>query len=107
MAFCSHVAEVNADVSRAQRIAELRATITDAQRALASSGLVAVRAADPGSEALATYLGLLGTALPSGVIGHWMLLVPVLALEIGSACQFGGASACQLSSAPPPSDRDR
>jgi hypothetical protein len=86
VAFCNRVAEVNGDVSRALRIAELRATISDAQKVLASSGLVTVKAADPGSEALATYLGLLGVALPSGVIGQWLLLVPVFALEIGSAC---------------------
>jgi hypothetical protein len=86
VAFCKSVAEVNADLSRAQRIDELRSTVVAAQRVLSSSGLTVVKAADPGSEALAAYLGLLGVNLPSGVVGRWLLLVPVLALEIGSAC---------------------
>jgi hypothetical protein len=42
--FCDQIAKVNADLFRAQRIAELRATIADAERVLASSGLVSVKA---------------------------------------------------------------
>lgn len=43
------------------------------------------RVADPGAQALATYLAVLDFNLDAALIGQWLVLIPVLALEVGSA----------------------
>lgn len=44
-----------------------------------------VGSSDPGSASLVTYLGLLGIVVPVSVVAQWLNLIPVLALEVGSA----------------------
>lgn len=43
------------------------------------------RVADPGSAAIALYLAAVGIAVKIDVVSQWLNLVPVLALELGSA----------------------
>lgn len=74
--WCPQRALLVAEKARADRKAELEAKLTKGR---------AVKAADPGSTALATYLAALGVVVPIEVISQWLNLVPVLALEIGSA----------------------
>ena len=45
----------------------------------------AIKVSDPGSHALQLYLSALGVVASVDVIGQIMVLIPVLALEIGSA----------------------
>lgn len=58
-----------------------------------------VKDADPGAKALATYLALSGLAVAAAVLSEWLVLVPVLALEIGSA--FAGVLVQSLAGLPP------
>ena len=44
-----------------------------------------VRDDDPGASALATYLAALGFSIAPDLLSRWLALVPVLALEVGSA----------------------
>jgi hypothetical protein len=44
-----------------------------------------VSSADPGAASLATYLATIGLNVPAGKLADWMVLVPVLALELGGA----------------------
>lgn len=73
--FCTGIERLEAEKARANRKLELEGRL---------KGEV-VQVADPGSTALATYLAALGIMAPVTVIGQWLNLVPVLALEIGSA----------------------
>jgi hypothetical protein len=49
------------------------------------SQVASVGEADPGAASLATYLGALGWKSEREAVSRWLTLVPVLALEIGSA----------------------
>jgi hypothetical protein len=44
----------------------------------------AVDKADPGASALSLYLAVLGVAVKPDVLAEWLVLVPVIALELGS-----------------------
>jgi hypothetical protein len=82
-ATCPAVGSLRAELGRAERRDTLERTL--ATLASTAPNAPAVHAADPGATALATYLGALGfNASPAG-ISEWLVLVPVLALEIGSA----------------------
>lgn len=68
-----------------------------------------VGSADPASQALATYLAALGFTVEQNAVAQWLVLIPVLALEVGSALalvlvrSFGGeptASTHAMSRAP-------
>ena len=72
-----------AELGRARRKAELEATLQRSEDTLAHTP--AVKTSDPGSQALATYLAALGFTVPIGIVAQWLNLVPVLALELGSA----------------------
>ncbi len=74
--WCPKRAELLAEKARAERKAVIEGKLSDSHQ---------VQTADPGSTALATYLSALGILVPVPVIGQWLNLVPVLALEIGSA----------------------
>jgi hypothetical protein len=81
---CAKVATLNGEIARARRRTELQQTIakaTDEQ----TKPAVAVRTADPGAASLATYLATIGLNVPAGKLADWMVLVPVLALELGAA----------------------
>jgi hypothetical protein len=70
-----------AELSRAKRRQELEGIMI---QGAAISG-PAVASADPGSVNLATYLGALGLSVKPEAVAQWLALVPVLALEAGSA----------------------
>jgi hypothetical protein len=80
---CPQVAALNGEIARTQRRGELQADIvklTDAMPATAPVG-----AADPASSALSTYLAVFGVHIPASAIAEWLVLIPVLALELGAA----------------------
>ncbi len=75
-----------------EQVAPLRTELAKAERkekleaGLPTSGSAKIeRQADPGSTALVTYLAALGIVVPAEIVAQWLNLVPVLALEIGSA----------------------
>ena len=80
---CPSKPGIQAELGRAKRRAELEAILDVQEQALADGPTAKV--ADPGSTALATYLGSLGIAVSVNTLAQWLNLVPVLALELGSA----------------------
>lgn len=89
---CPKVAALKIEKARADRRAELEAVLIAPLPAISATSNVhpqssgkSVRDADPGASALATYLAALGWVLPVKVLTDWLALVPVIALEIGSA----------------------
>jgi hypothetical protein len=84
---CAEIAAVEAEramsVQRGRVQAELRALDESIEKA--SRGCSGACVADPGAAALATYLRVLGLNVQAGTLTEWMVLVPVIALEIGSA----------------------
>ena len=83
-AYCGKVAEAEGIRARATHRADLEATIRDGEAVLSSGAVVEV--ADPGSEAIADFLGALGFGkIEKVAVAHWTVLVGVLALEVGSA----------------------
>lgn len=82
---CPKRAALVAELARAERRAELTAELKGAEKDAAASGGSETRAADPGATALATYLAALGLAVPATLLTEWLVLVGVVALEVGSA----------------------
>lgn len=85
---CPKVAELRKDLARAERRVELEAVIATPlpiARATEADEGHSIKDADPGARALSTYLALLGIVIAPAVLGEWLVLVPVLALEVGSA----------------------
>jgi hypothetical protein len=85
---CPKVAELRKELARAERRAELEAITTTPLPIVigtTTGDTHNIKDADPGAKALATYLALLGVVIPPAALGEWMVLIPVLALEIGSA----------------------
>src|SRR5262249_42394154 len=80
---CPKAHDVGAELGRAKRRAELEAILATESEAIATGP--ATQVADPGSTALVTYLGALGISVSSEVVSQWLNLIPVLALELGSA----------------------
>ena len=80
---CPKVAEWKAEQARSQRRGQLEQTIHEAETAMAS-GPVA-KTADPGATALATYLAILGLRVEPSLLTELLILVGVLAMELGSA----------------------
>jgi len=82
---CPQVAALKAEMARAEHRAELMAILAEPLPLIAAPAGSQVKEADPGASALATYLAALGIVLPATVLTDWLALVPVLALELGSA----------------------
>lgn len=80
---CPKVAALNGEIARAERRAELEAKISKATDRPTAAPIV--KNSDPGSTALATYLATLGVTVAAGKLADWMVLVPVMALELGAA----------------------
>lgn len=80
---CPQVTELRAEAARAERREKLEATLSDVEQK--SGEGVVVKAADPGATALAAYLGLIGLDVKPTLLTELLILVGVLALEIGSA----------------------
>lgn len=80
---CPKVAELRAELARASRRAQLDEILRHAERDLKAGP--AVGAADPAATAVTTYLAALGFAVAPDLVSQWLALVPILALEAGSA----------------------
>ncbi len=80
---CPKVVEWKAEQARSQRRGQLEQAIREAEAAMAS-GPVA-KTADPGATALATYLAIFGVKVEPSLLTELLILVGVLALELGSA----------------------
>jgi hypothetical protein len=80
---CTRPVPLIAELARAKRRKELEAILGETGAQVASGPAVVV--ADPGASALATYLSALGISVSSDLVAQWLNLVPVLALELGSA----------------------
>jgi hypothetical protein len=77
---CQKPGALLAELGRAKRRVELEAVI---QAIPLAQHQVAV--ADPGAASLAVYLSALGITVPVETVATWLNLVPVIALELGSA----------------------
>lgn len=82
---CPKVADLRIELARAKRRGQLEAGMASASNTAVSRRLADVDVADPGATALSTYLAALGLVVQPDVVAQWLVLVPVLALEIGSA----------------------
>lgn len=80
---CAQIASLTAEAATTTRRTELLAALTAAEHDLASAPLATD--ADPAAAALATYLAAVGIQADAAELSRWLALVPVLALEIGSA----------------------
>jgi hypothetical protein len=104
-AVCIEVAGLTAERAKAERWEALRARLDEAEATAAATGTA--KTADPGSAALAAYLEAVGLKVDPSTLGNWLVLVGVIALEVGSA--LAGvlakptpcADAAQLLSSPP------
>jgi hypothetical protein len=74
----TRLAKLTGEAARAKRRVEL-------QEVLRTGVEPSFGSADPGTSALALYLSYIGYAIPTDQLAQWLYLVPVLALEIGSA----------------------
>ena len=75
------VAPLRVELAKAQRREALEAQLLELRERTGATGLVA----DPGSVAIGTYLETMGFTFPREVLTQWLILVPVFALELGSA----------------------
>jgi len=83
---CPRVADLRIELARAQRREQLKADMMSAAKLpLQRVPLEPVSVADPGATALATYLSEVGFVAQPTLLSQWLVLIPVLALEIGSA----------------------
>jgi hypothetical protein len=73
-----------ADKAATDRAAKLDTDAATVRARLATASPVAA-AADPGAAALAGYLATFGLSVPAGLLAQWLVLVGVVALELGSA----------------------
>ncbi len=80
---CKAVADLEIEAARANRRAELEATVRSGPAQ--PDGPSAVKDADPLAAALAAYLVALGWSVGAEGLSPWLLLVPVLFIELGSA----------------------
>ena len=98
---CAQVAEWKAEQARSERRDQLQHTIREAERVFASGSVV--KTADPGATALATYLAIFGLKVEPGLLTELLILVGVVASELGSALSLvlvqavsGGATESQM-----------
>jgi len=80
---CPKVADLRTEKARAERRAELEQLLA-APLPTADASQPAVGKPDPAASALAAYLAMLGFVVAPAVLSEWFVLVPVLALEVGS-----------------------
>jgi hypothetical protein len=85
-AHCAQVADWKVEQARSLRRDQLQQTIREAQAKMASGPIA--KAADPGSEALATYFAIFGLKVEPSLLMELLILVGVLALELGRALSF-------------------
>lgn len=75
--------KISAELAKAKRKVELQGIL---DRSVDKIEHTQVTVSDPGSEAIRVYLAALGIAVSATVISQFLSLIPVIALEIGSAC---------------------
>jgi hypothetical protein len=80
---CAQIAALSVEGATSARRDELQATLRNAERDLASAPLATD--ADPAASALVAFLAAAGVPSDAGTLSKWLALVPVLALEVGSA----------------------
>lgn len=80
---CAKSPTLLAELGRAKRKAELELVLQRSEDALAATP--AVRTGDPGSQAMVVYLAALGIVASVDIVAQWLNLIPVLAIELGSA----------------------
>jgi hypothetical protein len=80
---CPQIATLRGEIARSQRRAELQATIGRFADRMPMGH--AVKAADPASSALSASLALFGVRVATTTLAEWLVLVPVLTLELGAA----------------------
>ena len=81
---CGEIAALEAERATSRRKVELEALVRQLDDHLASLGAVPL-SADPTASAVATYLSAIGLSVPIQALTDWLTLVPVIALEVGSA----------------------
>jgi hypothetical protein len=81
--WCPKVAGWRSELGRANQRAKLEATMAEAEAD--TKAVHAVKSPDPGAAALSTYLGMFGLSIPAAVLSEWIVLVGVVALEVGAA----------------------
>lgn len=80
---CAEIATLNAEAGTTARRSELQTILTAAEHDIASAPLTTD--ADPAATALAVYLAAIRVPSDAGTLSKWLALIPVLALEVGSA----------------------
>ncbi len=81
---CAQVAGLTAEAAMTKRRIELQEGLAAAERDLAAAP-AATSDADPAAAALTVYLDALGVPSDAETLSKWLALVPMLALEVGSA----------------------
>ena len=72
------IAKLKDEKARTERREKLQAVVTNYRPGMA-------KVADPGSASIQTYLSAIGVSVELDTLAKWLNLVPVLALELGSA----------------------
>jgi hypothetical protein len=80
---CAEIATLRGEAEIAAQRERLRHALATAERDMATTP--PTTKADPAASALATYLAALGITVAVASLSDWLALMPVLALEIGSA----------------------
>lgn len=97
---CAEIATLTAEAATTARREQLQVALRDAERDLAAAP--AATKADPAASALSTYLAAVGVPTEPGTLSEWLALVPVLALEVGSALAVVLARGTPTHQAPAP-----
>ena len=84
---CPKVVLLRVEKARADRREELQQTLTQPlpTPAVVPTAHKVVGASDPGASALSAYLAVFGVIITPAILSEWLVLVGVLALEVGSA----------------------
>lgn len=80
---CPQLSKLNAEIGVIQKREKLQATIDSFLSKAPEKNTQ--KLADPGSAAMTTYLSALGIEARQDVVAQWIVLIPIFALEIGSA----------------------
>ncbi len=84
-AICGEVATLRAEAARSDRRAVLGVRIAELEATASAQGTsTSERVADPSAVALATYFRALGVQVEAQRLGDWLVLVGVIALEVGA-----------------------
>lgn len=80
---CAEIATLRAEMETAAQRERLRQTLAAAERDMATTP--PTTKGEPAASAMATYLAAFGISVAVASLSEWLALMPVLALEIGSA----------------------